>query len=256
MERRAAKIMAPALLHGAFSELAQDSEGVDLLFWSGGKDSFLAARALLRDRDTSASCGRLLLLTTFDSGSRTVAHQEMPIATIVRQASALGVPLLGVPLSSHVPYEERVGEAIALAARECAVKRVCNGDLHLESVRAWRDARLKPTIDAIGAIAYAPLWNAPYERLLDDLIASGVPCTVCAIGDTSCWPNGEPCVAIGERFDAALADRLGRAGADRFGENGEFHTLAQVWAPERGVVHPLTDCATDGATDAGTGAHG
>ena len=226
MEKRAAKISAPALLHGSFTDLHGSS--TDVLFWSGGKDSFLAARALTREHGTSR--GTLLLLTTFDANNRTVAHQEVHISSIVRQATALGVPLLGVPLWPHIAYEDRVGEALRLiGANGVQVRRVCNGDLHLESVRAWRDERLGSVVAEIGAVSHAPIFNVPYEALLDDLAASGTPCTVCAIGDAQCWSGREPCVSIGERFDAALAHRLGAAGVDRFGENGEFHTLAEVW---------------------------
>ena len=232
MEKRPARISAPALLHGDFSDLA--TTGIDILFWSGGKDSFLAARALAREHRSSGGGGggggRLLLLTTFDAANRTVAHQEVPITTIVRQASALGLPLLGVPLWPHIPYEERVGEALRLVgANGVRVARVCNGDLHLESVRAWRDERLGATLTEIGAISHAPLFQVDYESLLQDLAASGTPCTVCALGDAQCWASKPACVVIGERFDAALAQRLGVAGADRFGENGESHTLAEVW---------------------------
>ena len=230
MEKRANKISAPALLNGDFAQLNAD-DGVDVLFWSGGKDSFLAARALTREHGKGATKGRLLLLTTFDATNRTVAHQEVPIATIVKQASILGLPLLGVPLWPHIRYEERVGEALRLICEggHIKVRRVCNGDLHLESVRAWRAERLDGALKAIGATSYAPLFHAPYEALLEDLKASETPCTVCAIGDAQCWSDQPPCVRIGETFDAALAQRLAEAGADRFGENGEFHTLAEVW---------------------------
>lgn len=236
MEKRPAKISSPALLHGDFSEL--DASGVDVLFWSGGKDSFLAARALAREHRangdegaTSSTNGKLMLLTTFDATSRTVAHQEVHIRTIVRQAATLRVPLLGVPLWPHIAYEERIGEALRLIgdAGGVRVRRVCNGDLHLESVRSWRDERLADVLEAIGATSHAPLFHTPYEALLADLEASGTPCTVCALGDAQCWSGQPPCVRIGESFDTALAARLGEAGADRFGENGEFHTLAEVW---------------------------
>jgi len=230
MTKRAAKISAPALLHGDFSELAE--AGVDVLFWSGGKDSYLAARALKRDH--GGTSGQLLLLTTFDATSRTVAHQEVAIATVVRQAATLGLPLLGVPLWPHIPYEVRVGEALRLIdASGVRVRRVCNGDLHLETVGAWRKDRLAAAVEAVGAVSHAPVFRVPYEALIDDLEASGTPCTVCAVGDEQCWSGKPPCVAIGERFSRALAQRLGDAGADQFGENGEFHTLAEVWHAER-----------------------
>ncbi|GMI02877.1 hypothetical protein TrLO_g14081 [Triparma laevis f. longispina] len=227
MDKHAAKISVPALLHGSFSELAAD--GVDVLFWSGGKDSFLALRALAREHQGNSN-GKLLLLTTFNASSRTVAHQEVPISSIVRQASTLDVPLLGVPLWPQIPYEERVGEALRLiVTNNITIRRVCNGDLHLDSVRAWRRERLGTILTEIGAKEHAPLFNVPYEALLQDLHESGIACVVCALGDAQCWSGKQPCVAVGEIFDAVLVERLGEAGADRFGENGEFHTLAEVW---------------------------
>ena len=68
---------------------------MDVLFWSGGKDSFLSYRALLRERTRPVA-----LLTTFDAASRKIAHQELPVALVIRQAEHLGVPLLGVPAPS------------------------------------------------------------------------------------------------------------------------------------------------------------
>ena len=134
-------------------------------------------------------------------------------------------------------YEDRVGEALRLiAASGVAVQRVCTGDLHLESVRAWRKERLGPLLAEIGATEHAPLFRTPYETLLVDLAQSGTPCSVCALGDDQCWAGKTPCVAVGEVFDAVLAKRLGEAGADRFGENGEFHTLAEVWNAPAGHV--------------------
>ena len=156
----------------------------------------------------------------------------MPITTIVRQASALGLPLLGVPLWPHIPYEERVGEALRLVGANgvCASHGSATVDLHLESVRgvAGRASRRDPHGDRGDLPRTAPS-QVDYESLLQDLAASGTPCTVCALGDAQCWASKPACVVIGERFDAALAQRLGVAGADRFGENGEFHTLAEVW---------------------------
>ena len=218
MEKRAARIQNPALLHGSFEQLSGE---VDCLMWSGGKDSFLAARALRREH---AGKGRLLLVTTFDSGSRTVAHQEVPITSIVRQAASLGLPLLGVPLDSRVPYEVRVAAALDLvAASGCRVARVCTGDLHLESIRSWRVANLGPAIAKIGATMHLPIWHVPYPVLLADLEASATPCSVCAIGD-----NGHGLgLQLGDLFSTALVARLGER-ADAFGENGEFHSLVSV----------------------------
>ena len=224
MSKRPEIISNPALLHGSFDEF-KDSEDLDILFWSGGKDSYLALRSLTLENSS------ILLLTTFDASSRTVAHQEVPITDVVRQAEALRLPLLGVPLHSHVRYEVRVSEALRYVNEHLnlKVKRVCNGDLHLESVKNWREDMLGSIVTEIGAKAYSPLFKKDYKELLADLVASGTPCTVCALGDEQCWGGRDACVKVGDVFDENMVKILEENGADGFGENGEFHTLAEVW---------------------------
>ena len=56
---------------------------VDILFWSGGKDSYLALRALEREAKRPT-----VLLTTFDGRSEKVAHQEIVIDDVRRQRGA------------------------------------------------------------------------------------------------------------------------------------------------------------------------
>lgn len=229
-EGDAVESSAPALLYGAFGQLQGP---VDVLFWSGGKDSFLAGRALRREHGCG---GRLCLLTTYDSGSRTVAHQEVPIETIVKQAAHLGLPLVGVPLCSHVPYVDRVAEGLRHiqaglpqhGGPPAHVSRVCTGDLHLEDIMAWRRRELRPAIESIGASLHAPLWRVPYAELMADLSASGTPCRVCAIGDGGEGRRAGGGAALGDAFGTGLLERL-EVGCDAFGENGEFHTLASVW---------------------------
>lgn len=80
-------IPKPRMLHGGREELA---DVVDVLFWSGGKDSFLALRQLAREAAGPAS---VLLLTTFDHRSEIVAHQEVGVDIVERQALSLGVAL-------------------------------------------------------------------------------------------------------------------------------------------------------------------
>ncbi len=209
--QRASRIQRAAML------LAEAPVGpVDVLFWSGGKDSYLALRALHRE-----ATGRpLVLLTTFDAAHRQVAHQEIPIKLIVRQAQALACPLVGVPLHAGGDYLEQVGEGLDLLSD---ISRLVFGDLHLEHIRQWREAQLGPLALARGATLHYPLWQADYEALLDDLEASGVPCDICAVPDAR-----QAGVSVGQRFSRALTEQL-PPGIDRFGESGEFHTLARVW---------------------------
>ena len=212
LEHRARRIQRPAILHGALElELAYD-----VLFWSGGKDSLLAARALGRD---PVSRGQVLL-TTFDASDRVVAHQEISIEVIARQAGALGTPLIGVPLHDGQDYVEQVTEGLSLVP---TVGRIVFGDLHLEPIRQWREQSLGPVARARKATLHFPLWHVDYGTLLDDLEASGVPCAISAVGD----PDATQ-VAVGELFERGLCERL-PAHVDRFAERGEFHTVARVW---------------------------
>ena len=207
---RAARGQQPAWLTAARAP----AEPVDVLFWSGGKDSFLTWRALRREglRPT-------VLLTTFDAGTRTVAHQEIQIDAVIRQAENLAQPLLGVPLHPGHAYADRIREACELVPR---IARFVFGDLHLLHVREWRSVAFKELAADRGAALHFPLWGVPYRALIDDLEASGDSCEVSAVTEAA-----EGVVRVGDRFDRAMMARLPDR-IDPFGENGEFHTLVKV----------------------------
>ena len=235
---KAARIQQPAFLHRR-QQTADPGQGRHVLFWSGGKDSLLALRAWLRARraDSRATpeqaLASLVLLTTFDAKTRVVAHQEVSISDVARQAQVLDLDLLGVPLHPGMAYLERVEAGLARAAAEAGrIESLLFGDLHLEHVRAWRDSELS----GFGYPLEYPLWHEDPGLLLEDLWASGVPCVLSACPGKP----PEPPVAgveVGRRFDAELVQVLRSAGWDAFGEDGEFHTLAQVWltSPERAL---------------------
>jgi len=203
-------------------------DGVELLFWSSGKDSFLALRALLAaHRDAPGDPRRrVLLLTTFDADSRTIAHQDVPFESAARQAQHLGMGLLGVPLPRGGSYEACLATALALLrGRGVRLLRCAAGDLHLEDIRAWREQLLS----GHGLQLHLPLWAQPpganYDALAAELRASGVPCAVCAVASDA----AAALCAVGDAYDDGLRARLEAAGLDGFGENGELHTLARVW---------------------------
>ncbi len=187
----------------------------DVLFWSGGKDSFLSWRWLVRE-----GARPVVLLTTFDAATRIVAHQEVRVRQIVRQAEHLGLPLLGVPLHPGHPYVGRIREAIALVP---AIRRFVFGDLHLQHIREWRDTAFRELAAECGAALHFPLWDVSRETLIADLEASGVVCEVSAVTEAAAGV-----IEVGDEFGRAMMGRL-PAEIDPFGENGEFHTLAKVW---------------------------
>ena len=74
------------------------------LFWSGGKDSYLAYLELQKTKK------HILLCTTYANGM--VGHQEIPVERIIDQAKQLDVPLLLIALKSNERYEHRVSNAL------------------------------------------------------------------------------------------------------------------------------------------------
>jgi len=181
-----------------------------VLFWSGGKDSFLTLRAMQREGVTN-----IVLLTTFDARSRVIAHQEFGIDCVVDQAAHLNAPLIGVPLHPGGEYVDHLKPALELVP---ACDTLAFGDLHLEHIRQWREDTFGAHESTRSLTLSFPLWQADYAGLIEDLEASGATSTISAIAADL------PGVAVGDRFDRALIERLPR-GVDPFGENGEFHTL-------------------------------
>ncbi len=218
---RAARITRPAWLWGT----VEPGQPVTVVFWSGGKDSFLATRAVVRE----APDARIALLTTFGQKTRIVAHQELPIDRIVEQAQALQLPLLGVPLFPKADYTRAMTDALREIARRAPIEALVFGDLHLEHIRAWREDQLAPVAGELGAAMRFPLWGTDYKALQRDLAGSGAEARVCASPD---FARIAP-VQAGERFGAELMARL-PVGVDPFGERGEFHTelIAEGLRPE------------------------
>jgi len=220
-ERRAAVIEQPTWLT-APPDAERIGAGVifnDALFWSGGKDSFLALRAWQRTRLPGR---QIMLLTTFGADEQKVAHQELHLADIIRQAKYLGLPLIGVPL--HAGGDESYREAVESGLRMIPnLSSLVFGDLHLQHIRSWREQALEPLCCQLGVTLSFPLWGTDYAELIADLERSGVVCQVSAVTSSALsW------LKPGEVFNRKLMEQL-PAGIDRFGENGEFHTLAKVW---------------------------
>eukprot|EP00928_Gymnodinium_smaydae_P028031 TRINITY_DN21493_c0_g1_i1.p1 TRINITY_DN21493_c0_g1~~TRINITY_DN21493_c0_g1_i1.p1 ORF type:complete len:689 (-),score=78.22 TRINITY_DN21493_c0_g1_i1:133-2199(-) len=237
-ELKAGRIMQPAFLYERADKSAfvpcehpkqVDPDRIKVLFWSGGKDSFLTLRALVRQGYQGCckdSPFGVALLTTFDATSRIIANQEVPIGDVVRQASALEVPLLGIPLhrSSTETYVERLRRGLEVLSSSIGKGKSLTlvfGDLHLRHIKDWRDDALS----GLQCDLEYPVWNVPYDDLLVDLEKSGVPCVVSASSNDT--------VKEGDVFGRDVYQRAVSNGVDGFGERGEFHSLAKVWEVER-----------------------
>lgn len=208
LQKRAEKIKQPAWLS------APAHNATTVLFWSGGKNSFLALRALRREKPDE----QIALLTSFDSGSRVIEHQGIAIHENIEQAKSVSLPLIGVPESPLFEYMTQIVAALELLP---ALETVAFGDHHLEPIRTWREDAFHELCRRRSVRLAFPLWRASYDVLLDDLEASGVRLEVSAV------THADLAGAVGQTFDRDFVARL-PGHIDSFGENGEFHTKLLV----------------------------
>eukprot|EP00187_Rhodella_violacea_P000115 CAMPEP_0174902446 /NCGR_PEP_ID=MMETSP0167-20121228/37840_1 /TAXON_ID=38298 /ORGANISM="Rhodella maculata, Strain CCMP736" /LENGTH=337 /DNA_ID=CAMNT_0016144453 /DNA_START=6 /DNA_END=1019 /DNA_ORIENTATION=- len=222
------RIQQPAMMYAGDDSgpLALRHGYVRCLFDSGGKDSFLAIRAMARQAKEKPF--GLVLLTTFDATSRIIAHQDISIDVVLQQAQALGIALIGVPMhrGSSEGYVSRIQRALGVIEKHVGEKvaALVFGDLHLEHIVQWRGEQLGP----LGYELQYPLLRVDYGGLLDDLEKSQVVCVVSSSTVGS--------VSVGDVFNREFSDRVKGVGIDGFGENGEFHTVARVWKVDRSVA--------------------
>lgn len=166
-----------------------------VLFWSGGKDSYLALMAL---QETASN---IVLCTTFANGM--VGHQEIPVEMIKRQAKHLHLPLILIALKSDQRYEERVlNTLLPFQPRSFAF-----GDLHLEGIRAWREQYFADVP------LLFPIWKTEYPDLLERLMLADGTAFISAIGDH--FPAHYP-LQIGDEYTKELANDFERLGGRCF----------------------------------------
>jgi uncharacterized protein (TIGR00290 family) len=197
--------------------------------WSSGKDSAWTLHRLRLDPRFEP---RLLVTTVSEPDQRVTVHR-IPRAWLEAQARAAGLPLLAIPLPDPCP-NEIYAAAMTRATAELldrGVDALAFGDLFLEDVRAYREARLAGT----GLEPLFPLWGEDTARLSR---AAGLRATLCSVD-----LRHLPADYCGRTFDDALLDQL-PAGVDPCGERGEFHTFVtdgpmfrSALAPDFGPVH-------------------
>eukprot|EP00937_MAST-01D_sp_MAST-1D-sp2_P002357 g2357.t1 len=222
-----AKIQEPCVFRSISSRRAQraqrragdDPGGVDpdVVFFSGGKDSWLVIDALARAQPSE--CPSPVLMCTFDGTTGEVPHQGYCHRTVMQQASALDLDLLLVPLPPQCPNDTYIAAVCsALAAHVPRVRRLVFGDLHLDVVRRWREQSF------CGFDCAFPLFGVGSDVLLQrlwDAVDSGtLAVSVSAVTDT------DVPFAVGQNFDAAAVRKLcdSAPDCDVMGEGGEFHT--------------------------------
>lgn len=187
-----------------------------LVSWSTGKDSAWMLH-VLQQQHPGAVAG---LLTTVNAAFDRVAMHAVRRRLLDAQADAAGLPLHVVDLPwpcSNTEYEQRMGHAVEQFVRE-GFTHVAFGDLFLEDVRRYREARLAGT----GLEPLFPLWKSTTTaELARRIIDAGVRAYLTCIDPRQLDP-----AFAGRAFDEQLLADL-PPGVDPCGERGEFHSF--VW---------------------------
>jgi len=185
-----------------------------LLSWSTGKDSAWALY-VLRQRPDVTLVG---LLTTVNAAFGRVAMHAVRRALLEAQAEAAGLPLHVLEIPHPCPntdYERIMGAFVAEQAA-AGVAAMAFGDLFLEDIRRYREAKLAGT----GIAPLFPLWGIDTAVLARRMIGGGLEAYVTCVD-----PQKLPTSFAGRRFDLGLLADL-PADVDPCAENGEFHTFA------------------------------
>jgi uncharacterized protein (TIGR00290 family) len=185
------------------------------LSWSGGKDSALTLWTLRRQEVEPEA-----LITTVTDAYERISMHGVRRELLARQADAVGIPLVEVripPGCVNDVYEARMAQAFASAPLS-GVEAVAFGDLFLEDVRAYREARLAAK-DMRGLF---PLWGRDTGALAREFIAAGFQATIVCVD-----PRALDASFAGRSYDDQLLAELPPS-VDPCGENGEFHTFVHT----------------------------
>jgi uncharacterized protein (TIGR00290 family) len=185
------------------------------LSWSGGKDSGLALWAL-REKGIEPTA----LITTVTDEYERISMHGVRRELLARQAKAADIPLVEVripPACVNDVYEARMAQAFSVPPLSL-VETVAFGDLFLEDIRAYREARLS----AASRSALFPLWLRDTGLLAREFIAAGFQASIVCVD-----PRQLDASFAGRRYDEQLLADL-PANVDPCGENGEFHTFVHA----------------------------
>ncbi|HEV7764337.1 MAG TPA: ATP-binding protein [Thermoanaerobaculia bacterium] len=185
-----------------------------LLSWSSGKDSAWTLHRLRVDERYEV----VGLLTTINRVYDRVAMHAVRVELLERQAEAAGLPLRRILIPSpcsNDEYEAAMADAVR-AAEADGVECMVFGDLFLEDIRAYREAKLTAT----RLRPVFPLWGSDTKTLAAEMIDGGLRARITCVD-----PRALPREFAGREFDRALLADL-PANVDPCGERGEFHTFA------------------------------
>lgn len=184
---------------------------MDILFWSGGKDAYMALQFHLQEYPERS----LQLLTTYNEETSKVPHQNISLGDIKKQAAHLNIKLHCVPLPTNCPNKEYL-QRLQEVLESLSAKTLIFGDWKNKEIRQWRE-------EVFGELGYEcvfPIWQKSIHELLPVLILKPIEIKISAVKE-----EFQSVLRVGETYDQPLITQLNHLpDIDPMGENGEFHT--------------------------------
>ncbi len=180
------------------------------LSWSGGKDSTLAF-----DRAVRQGLDVRYLFNIYEGVSGRIRFHGIRRGLIAAQAAALGREL--VQAHTHPDDYAAALDRVCDELQGRSVGGIVLGNIHLEDIRAWYDARIRGR----GLEHREPLWGEEPGALLDEFIGRGYRARIVSVS----LELGRP-AWLGRDLDRRLvAEIRATRGVDAAGERGEYHTF-------------------------------
>jgi uncharacterized protein (TIGR00290 family) len=187
-----------------------------VLSWSSGKDSAFALHEVRR----AGAYEIVAVLTTVTADYQRVSMHGVREELLDSQLLSVRLPCRKILIPSPCPntvYEREMASALAeFKLRD--VRHVVFGDLFLQDLRAYREARLAE----IGMHGVFPLWMRDTAALACEMLAAGIRATLTCVDLKKLDAS-----FAGRSFDRSLLATL-PTGIDPCGENGEFHTFVSA----------------------------
>ncbi|NGP76943.1 hypothetical protein G3570_09885 [Balneolaceae bacterium YR4-1] len=188
---------------------------MDILFWSGGKDSYLALEFYRKENDIH----ELKLLTTYEEERKIVPFQEIELKEIQQQADKLDLDLITVPLPRQCPNDVYLNQVKkALEATDQEIEHLLFGDWKLEDIKEWREKEF----GKMGYECLFPIWRKSLDELMPVLLLKPVEVTISAVKE-----EYRKFIAVGETYNQRFVRQLPKE-IDPMGEKGEFHTKVTI----------------------------
>ncbi|HWD88161.1 MAG TPA: diphthine--ammonia ligase [Mucilaginibacter sp.] len=180
--------------------------------WSGGKDSALALYHCLKDPDLDIK----YLVTTINNAADRISMHGVRVELLERQAESIGIPLYQVRLPEMpgmTEYDAMMRKTLE-HFREEGITHAIFGDIFLEDLKHYRDARLAE----VGMTGIFPLWKRNTTEIINEFFDLGFETII------ACTQERLERI-VGKEITPELIMSLPED-VDVCGENGEFHTFA------------------------------